>query len=372
MTEERTTYGIIGGYGAAGQVVTSELLRSTSAGILVGGRDAGKAEAFASNAGERILAQRVDIFEGASLEEFCGRCEVVVNCAGPGVEVADKVAQAALRQGCHYVDPGGYSLVLELMKTSQAEVEKRGLSFVVSAGWIPGLSEVFVAYANRLASQSLDEVERIDLYFGDRNEWSTTGVRDLVWHAINYSFEAVGFYRRGQWVKASIFKGMAMAELPAPLGKQRAFLHFNDELRRFAQDQRECDVVSHLAFMSLPTIATMTFVRLFLKKREDLAVQVITKAFRRDYQRQGKGGFLLVRAQGREGEKRRSLTAQLFENRHYWITGVVPATVARMIVAGKMKKPGCHFLGDAVDPLEFMEELRKVGVRFTSNFGEAA
>jgi hypothetical protein len=56
------------------------------------------------------------------------------------------------------------------------------------------------------------------------------------------------------------------------------------------------------------------------------------------------------------------------ELRAYWIIGLVTATVARMISEGRRVKPGVHFLASAVDPSEFMAELRRAGVDQTENF----
>jgi saccharopine dehydrogenase-like NADP-dependent oxidoreductase len=53
----------------------------------------------------------------------------------------DHVAQAALRAGAHYIDIAGLFHVKEGMLPHSTEIENRGLSFVVSVGWMPGLSD---------------------------------------------------------------------------------------------------------------------------------------------------------------------------------------------------------------------------------------
>jgi hypothetical protein len=64
------------------------------------------------------------------------------------------------------------------------------------------------------------------------------------------------------------------------------------------------------------------------------------------------------------------LTAQIVyrERRDYWIHGVALATTARMVAERKGVRAGVHFLAEAVDPIVFMEELRKAGVEQTENF----
>ena len=98
-------FGVIGGSGCTGKAVAEELRRSpTDRAILIGGRDLAKLHAVAAELGAAVSAIKLDVRDPRSLEEFCGRCSVVVNCGGPVSELQDMVAQAALRTQSHY-DP---------------------------------------------------------------------------------------------------------------------------------------------------------------------------------------------------------------------------------------------------------------------------
>ena len=109
------TFGIIGGYGATGVVVATELRKSTDGGILVGGRRVEKAKALASQFDGRVSPAYVDVLDARSLDDFCNRCRIIINCAGPVVVLQDRVAQAAFRSRSHYVDLAGLTLVKERM-----------------------------------------------------------------------------------------------------------------------------------------------------------------------------------------------------------------------------------------------------------------
>lgn len=86
------TFGVIGGSGSTGKAVAKELLRSTDRAILIGGRNETNLEAAAADLGAAVSAVRVDVRDPRSLEEFCGRCSVVLNCGGPVSELQDTVA----------------------------------------------------------------------------------------------------------------------------------------------------------------------------------------------------------------------------------------------------------------------------------------
>lgn len=87
-----STFGIVGGYGATGSAVAAALLKSCHGEILIGGRDLTKGLACAAKFGPRASAVRLDVFDGRSLDDFCSRCSIIVNCAGPVMLLRDRVA----------------------------------------------------------------------------------------------------------------------------------------------------------------------------------------------------------------------------------------------------------------------------------------
>ncbi len=133
----RSTFGIVGGYGATGSVVAAELCRTRDSDLLIGGRDLTRAQALAAELGKRASATRLDVLDAGSLDDFCGRCSIIVNCAGPVILLRDRVAQAAFRHRCHYIDAAGMSIVKERLLVHERAIADLGLSFVISAGGCP-------------------------------------------------------------------------------------------------------------------------------------------------------------------------------------------------------------------------------------------
>jgi short subunit dehydrogenase-like uncharacterized protein len=79
--ERDFTFGIVGGYGAAGRVVAEELCKSAEGQVLIGGRDVEKAGALVK-AGVHFSAEATDAV--AFLEELRRR----------GVTVEEKLEQS--------------------------------------------------------------------------------------------------------------------------------------------------------------------------------------------------------------------------------------------------------------------------------------
>ena len=144
-----TTFGVIGGYGATGSVVVSELRKRCGEEVLIGGRDAAK-------------GVRVDVLDAVSLDDFCRRCSIVINCAGPVKALRDRVAQSAFRNRCHYVDLAGLALVKEAMLPHSPEMTGLGLSCVISAGWMPGITELLPVYTH--AGELANGFRRLDAH----------------------------------------------------------------------------------------------------------------------------------------------------------------------------------------------------------------
>ena len=198
------TFGIIGGYGATGVVVATELRKSTDGGILVGGRRVEKAQALASQFDGRVSPAYVDVLDARSLDDFCNRCRIIINCAGPVVLLQDRVAQAAFRSRSHYVDLAGLTLVKERMLPHSQKLADLRLSFVVSAGWMPGISELVAVYANAVARSKMNAIESLTVYFSDSGEWSDNALRDAAWYVHQVGLRRPTFFHKGERTHAKM------------------------------------------------------------------------------------------------------------------------------------------------------------------------
>jgi len=363
------TFGIVGCYGATGRSVVAELWKSRNGEILVGGRDLAKGEAVAGGFENRVSAAHLDILDAHSLDDFCSRCSIVVNCAGPVMLLQDRVAQAALYNQCHYVDAAGMSLVKERMLPHSREIEDLGLSFVVSAGWMPGLSELVPVYADAQARTKMDTIESLTVYFGDSGEWSDNALRDGVWFIHQTGLRSAGYFRKGEWTRARTSEAFRRVDVGDPIGRRRFGLFFTPELGEVGRRIKDYDVSMYTYLSGFRTILASTLLAA-LPLPGGVGVRLLRNVFRRNHL--PVDGFVTAEILGRSQGQRLVLTVQLVyrDRRDYWIHGLVLATVARTISEGKGVQPGVHFLADAVDPIPFMAELRRGGVEQTENLGQ--
>jgi Saccharopine dehydrogenase NADP binding domain len=362
------TFGIVGGYGATGKIVVSELWKSCTGEVLIGGRDLAKGRGLAAEFESRASATHLDIFDPHSLDDFCDRCSTIINCAGPVMMLQDRVAQAAFRARCHYIDAAGMSVVKERMLPHRKEIEDLGLSFVVSAGWNPGLSELLPVYAHAQAMAKMDAIESLTVYQADSGEWSPNALRDAVWYVRKTGLQSPGFFHRGEWTRAKMSEPSRRVDLGEPVGAGRFALHSTPELGEVGRQLNNCDFFPYAYVSGFRTIMAISLMAL-VPLPDSLSVRLFRNVFRRNRLPgvDKADGFVTTHVLGPSQGRNLALTIQIVYRgrRDYWIHGLVMATVARLISEGKGVQPGVHFLADAVDPIGFMAELRKAGVELT-------
>jgi hypothetical protein len=307
-----------------------------------------------------VSAAPLDVLDAPSLDRFCGACSVVVHCGGPVMRLKDRVAQAALRSRCHYVDLAGLALVKERLLPHAREITDLGLSFVVSAGWLPGLTELLPVYAHARARATMDAVESLAVYFGDSGEWSTAAYQDMAWFLRHTGLRRPGYFHKGERVSVPMRQGSLRVDLGGRVGLRQFALQSLPEQDEIGRRLNEGDV---FLYSYLPDFraALAAALAALLPLPNGLSVRLLRSACRGTSL--PVGGFVVAKVLGRSQGHRLALTAEIVyeKQREYWINGLTVATVARLLAEGKAVRPGVHFLADAVDPVACMVELRKGG-----------
>lgn len=370
MTRE-AAFGIIGGSGSTGRAVADELLRTTEQSILLGCRDPLKAQPVAAAFCRRASSADVDIRDPQSIDAFCGRCSIIVNCTGPVCDLRDAVAQACLRNRCHYVDVAGLSLVKEAMAPHAADIAGLGLSFVISAGWMPGLYELLPAYAYAHAKGSMDTVRSLTIFFGDSGDWSQTAMRDGVWHLRKEGIHRPRYVRDGEPVPTSQRDGMRKKDVGPPVGSRRYSLFISPELADVSKSMKGCDVRGYVFVAGARTMLT-GIAAMLLPLSMSSAARLLGWGMRADSL--PVGGFIVVEV---EGEKNGNATSQTIkmnyeQHRGYWMNALVVSTVARLISVGNKVMPGVNFLAGAIDPTFFVSELSRNGLKISDGAAHSA
>jgi len=256
---------------------------------------------------------------------------------------------------------------MERMLPLGPKIADLGLSFVVSAGWMPALSELLPIHAYLQAKTKIDAIDSLTVYFGDSGEWSANALRDAVFYLRQRGIRRPTYFHKGEPVPAKMSAGFREVALGDQLGSLYFSMLSTDEQDEMGRRLNDCDVFTYAYVPGFHTAMAGSLVAL-LPLPEGLAVRLLGNAWRRN--RLPVGGFVVARILGRAQGRSVELTAQIvFEKgQDYWINGLVMASIARMVAEGNGVRTGVRFLSDAVAPAAFMSELRKAGVEEAEDF----
>ncbi len=163
-------------YGASGHTarfVLAELLRRGHTPIAIG-RDESKVTAAVATHDVKIETRIAGLDSAESLDRALWGVDAVIHCAGPFLDTARPVIEAALRSRVHYFDltaeQGSASSTFELF---DAPARKRGVFVVPAAGFYGGLGDLLATHA----MSGWARADRIDIAIALDSWWPTRGTR---------------------------------------------------------------------------------------------------------------------------------------------------------------------------------------------------
>ena len=147
------TVAVIGAAGHTGRFVVGELRRRALRPVLVG-RDAGKLAAVAARSGDPVRLAQID--DAASLDGALAGADAVINCAGPFLDTALPVIDAALRARIAYLDLTAEQITVQtIIAERDGPARKAGVVLLPAAAFYGGLADL-------LATVAVGALERVD------------------------------------------------------------------------------------------------------------------------------------------------------------------------------------------------------------------
>lgn len=153
MTIQGKQVAVIGATGHTGGFVVDELERRGLKAILVG-RDAEKLAAIA-NVHHDAIARVATIDEPLSLDRALAGASAVINCAGPFLDTALPVVDAALRAKIPYLDVTAEQPAVQSLYSRDADAKRAQVVILPAAAFYGGLADL-------LASSLVDDAHTVD------------------------------------------------------------------------------------------------------------------------------------------------------------------------------------------------------------------
>jgi saccharopine dehydrogenase-like NADP-dependent oxidoreductase len=353
------TIGIVGGYGEIGAIVCEELLKNSTCLLRIGGRNQARIDEQVMKLGERASGKSVDVYNKKEIELFCKDCSIIINCTGPSSHVRDRVIKYALKAGCDYVDPGIWHDSNNRYKQSFKE---RGLSGLLFAGWVPGITGLLPRHLYTQAKKSLDSIDSLNVYCGDRSSWSSNASHDILYHFIRGV--QPGIFANGQWSgKSALYPlwGSRYFKHPGNIGTLLVNPGYTIELEDLAQEARLPRMGSYIGCAGILGNLKLFIIR-HAKISEEKAVAVLMGIIKSQTNRHGPGGAISSVLTGKKNGKKVKLSASLFDSDTIRLTGICTTMATRMIIEKKIKRKGLIFLCDAIEPSAYFKGLEEYGI----------
>jgi hypothetical protein len=326
---------VVIGAGAVGARAARQLLIDEPDELVVADIDRGRAETAA-----RVLGDPVR--PAASPEEaLAGGADVVVLCVRAGDHTP--LAVTSLEAGAHVVSTGDAVRDVEGLLELDGEARARGRNVVVGAAFSPGLTCVLA----RHAGDAFDEVDEIHVALVG------TGGPACASHHHDALGESAVDWRDGDWVRRRGGSGRELCWFPDPVGPVDCY------------GAGLCDPL--LLVPAFPKLQRVT-ARLGANRRDRLTARL--PMMRRPHP-EGGPGAVRVEVRGRRGIARDNRVLGAMD-RPAVAAGAVAAVAARAAVDGGLRRTGAAGLAELAEPVPFLAELARRGVRAAVFEGAAA
>jgi len=285
---------------------------------------------------ERVEAVARSLGEGAVVDEAPLTAPVeadVVVLAGP-TGVHREQARAFLARGQHLVSVSDSIADVRALLDLDSEARERGVSVAVGAGFAPGLTCVLAAHA----ATRFDAVEEV--HVAKVGTGGPACARQHHWALGHMALD----WREGGWVQRPPGSGRELCWFPDPVG---------------AEDCYRAALPDALVLVpAFPGVRRVT-ARVAATRRDRLTAGL---PMLWPTHPEGGPGAVRVEVRGRR-ETGRDVTVLGAMDRPAVAAGAVAALTALWAAEGRLRRVGAAGLAELVDPVPFLTELSRRGVR---------
>lgn len=331
---------IVGGYGAVGSEIASELLHDYGDQLIIAGRTSVKAANLAAQLGSRVRWRYVDVTKQIDYDAVFEDVRLVVMCLDlPDVEFV----RQGLRRGIGCIDISAEYPQVAAIAGLRDLARQHGASAILSVGLVPGLSNLLARHSLRFVNPVVQFDTALLAGMGEKH-----GVAGSSWILDHFTGSAgslsINFpepYRR-RTVHRFAFSDQCTLTETLPITNAATWLGFDSRLMTRLIGLGRSRLLR-------PLFQTENVRRLLLSSTQRFHFG--TEEF-----------VLLTRAKGANG----IYQAVLRGCREAAVTALVAAEVVRMISAEPIEA-GVHHIEQLYELEAFLPRLEHYGVAFTGS-----
>lgn len=168
---------------------------------------------------ERTAAARLNLFDSAALDGAVGGHDLALNCAGPFIRTAERVARACVNRGIPYLDLADDIEAVESLLPLDPAARAAGTPLLIGAGVSPGLTNVFAADLKR----RFESVEALDVAWLSGDEGGEAPGRAVLEHVIHIAGDKGARWRDGAMEEFPSYSIPARFPMGGAMGSRTLF-----------------------------------------------------------------------------------------------------------------------------------------------------
>ncbi len=370
------TFLILGGYGNTGKLVAELLLKETDCKIIIAGRSSDKSKLLADklnllNPNNRVYFQGLDASNKEQMKTAFKKVDMVLVCSST-LDYYKQIIDTAIEEGIDYYDINISEQKNQYIMSRNEEIIRKNLCFVTDGGFHPGVPAAMVNYA----SNKYEEIEKANVY----------GLMKLNWKEYNFSKETIlEFVNEFQNYNAAIFKNkkwrkaktsdFIKIDFGKPYGKHRLYPMNLDEMKELPGKYMSLNETGFYVsgFNWFVDLFVLPFAIITLKLFGKRALNIVGKVFvkgLKGFTNPPYGIILKLNSEGIINGEQRKYEMKLIHENGYIVTAVPIVAFLKQYLNGTAKKTGVWYQANIVEPEQFFDDIRKMGVNIEESIIE--
>jgi saccharopine dehydrogenase (NAD+, L-lysine-forming) len=369
----------MGGYGNTGRLLSGLLLKYSEVNLALGGRNLEKAETLAKelnhdHGGERVRGIHLDAADINSLLPVFKEVDFVV-VASSTTEYIPLAAQAALEIRIGYIDIQYSSKKNRYLRSIESSIQQAGCCFITDGGFHPGLPAFLVRYA----AQFFDNIDTARVGSVIKQDWRNLDVADsTIIELIDLMNDFdMSIYTGGQWKRARLVSTADYLKMDFGPGfsKQTCAPMLLEEMRSLPTIFPELRETGFYvgSFNWFTDWVIMPIAMVAIKVWPNAAKKPMARWMHWGLKRFSKPPFatiLQVEVSGRKDGHPKRVRIRISHDDGYMFTAIPVVACMMQYLDGTIAKPGLWWQALCVEPLRFMMDMQRMGIKVTQDEGD--
>jgi saccharopine dehydrogenase-like NADP-dependent oxidoreductase len=355
---------ILGGRGRIGSSVAQDLVAHTQVTVTVTGRQTTSEVVATQEVEPRIRFLALDLADQEGLRKAIASHNLVIHCAGPFVYRDTSVLKTCIEEGVNYLDVSDNRAFTRKALASRDAAADKGVTAIINTGIFPGISNSMV----RHDVEQLDEAERIHLsYVVSGSGGAGVTVMRTTFLGLQQPFEV---WSDNQWHLVKPYSQRETIQFPAPYGKAGVYWFDMPEAFTLVDSFPVKTVITKFGsvpdfYNHLTWMAAHLFPSPVLKN--PAAIEFLAHVSHRmtsvSDRVSGIGVAIRSEVTGQKAGKSSRVCSTLVHENTSIAAGAGTGSLAELMLAGKLNKPGVWPVEQALSTELFEQTMQSRGIK---------